>query len=412
MTERDRILSRLLDKYENSRHLSAPGTSRRRVMLQVGKKELPEYEYEDAAVRDVYNRAAQELERLDMVRLEWIPGRPVLEKVVLNLAQVMECYRLIGRVHPRIRAEKFESAVSASLKGVSTPWIAAWRDEVCAQAREQMKVPLFCRENRKLLEDLLLSFRVYDELRGSVTMRAFSSRCFHDTKYFERYVRETFLRVAQTYDAQLSCACGEGHPGEREQLALLGIYARPELYELTGDCVLRTRRGTIPVGAAAPFGLALPSPLADEIIEIDLQNVRTVTFIENKTNYDEYLTAERQPEELAFYHGGFLSPQKRKLIALLAAAAPPDTAFRFWADIDLGGFQMFSQLRDIIPRLEPMRMSGAEVERCCKDGLPRSADYLSRLREALQNGTYPLFTDAIEKILEYKVTIEQETFLN
>ena len=55
MTEQGVILNRLLDKYENSKHLSEPGTSTRRVMLRVGKKELPEYIYEDAAIRDSYN---------------------------------------------------------------------------------------------------------------------------------------------------------------------------------------------------------------------------------------------------------------------------------------------------------------------------------------------------------------------
>ena len=42
MTEQSVILSRLLDKFENSKHLSDPGTSHRRVMLRVEKKELPE----------------------------------------------------------------------------------------------------------------------------------------------------------------------------------------------------------------------------------------------------------------------------------------------------------------------------------------------------------------------------------
>ncbi len=63
MTEQRMILNRLLDKYENSRHLSEPGASTRRVMLRVEKKELPGYLYEDAAIRDSYNEAALELEK-------------------------------------------------------------------------------------------------------------------------------------------------------------------------------------------------------------------------------------------------------------------------------------------------------------------------------------------------------------
>ena len=57
------ILNRLLDKYENSRHLSEPGASTRRVMLRVEKKELPEDLYEDAAIRDSYNEAADVYKR-------------------------------------------------------------------------------------------------------------------------------------------------------------------------------------------------------------------------------------------------------------------------------------------------------------------------------------------------------------
>ena len=82
-----------------------------------------------------------------------------------------------------------------------------------------MRVPTFCRENDHLLQDLLLTFQRYAELSGSVTMRAFSSQCFHDTKYFERNVRELFLGIARKYNIQLAAACTEAELGERDQLS-------------------------------------------------------------------------------------------------------------------------------------------------------------------------------------------------
>ena len=87
-----------------------------------------------------------------------------------------------------------------------------------------MKVPTYCRENDGLLQELLLTFQRYAELSGSVTMRAFSSQCFHDTKYFERNVRELFLTIARKYNTQLAAACTEAELGERDQLAFLGIF--------------------------------------------------------------------------------------------------------------------------------------------------------------------------------------------
>ncbi len=72
---------------------------------------------------------------------------------------------------------------------------------------------------------------------------------------------------------------------------------------------------------------------------------------------------------------------------------------------------MFNNLQKLIPSLVPMRMSGEFVGTFHQNGLARSELYLSKLRAARQNGEYPLFEDAIEKILKYGITIEQEIFL-
>ena len=411
MTEQSVILNRLLDKYENSKHLSEPGTSTRRVMLRIEKKELPEYLYEDAAIRDSYNEAALELEKQHLVQLKWVKGCPVLSAVILCLDRIIPCYAAAERVHPRVRAKQVSDAVRIALAGVAVPWIMAWKEDVCKSADEQMKVPAFCKKDDASLRDLLGALRGYAALSGSITMRAFSSRCFSDTKYFERNVRDLFLTIARKYDTELALACDENKLGEREQLAFLGIYARPELYELAGNCTIQTSQGSICIGAA-PYGLALPSTLVDFIMEIDLTAIRSITFIENKTNYDAYVMSEKQPEELVVYHGGFLSPKKKRLIAAIAHAASETTKIRFWADIDTGGFRMFRHLQELIPSLTPMRMSGEFVDSFHEHGLARSEAYLSSLRIDMENGKYPLFRDAIERILNYGVTIEQETFLN
>ena len=412
MTEQHIILNRLLDKFENSKHLSDPGTSHRRVMLRVEKKELPEYRYEDATTRDAYNEAARILEAGQMVQLEWIKGRPLLSTVVLNLEQVSLCYTALGRVHPKTRANHITTLIDGSLEGVSIPWIVAWKEDICSEAVEHLKIPNFCKSDDTLLNDLLRSFREYAALSGSITMRAFSSKCFSDTKFFERNIRDLFLRIARKYDNALALACEENNLGEKEQLAFLGIYARPEHYELAGNCLIRTKQGELDLNASGRCGLALPSTLIDSITEFEMSAIDCVTFIENKTNYDEYISAEKQSGELVIYHGGFLSPQKRHLFTLIANGAAGISNIRFWADIDKGGFQMFQQLQELIPALVPMRMAGEFVDKFHKHGLVRSKEYLSALKTDLNNGKYLLFKDAIERILNFGVTIEQEAFLN
>lgn len=411
MTEQRTILNRLLDKYEKSRHLHEPGASTRRVMLRVGKNELPEYVYQNADIRDAYNEAARALEAQQLVWLEWVKGWPVLSTVILRLEQVMPCYAAAERVHPCVRAKQVADMVNGELEGVDVPWITAWKEDICKAAAERWKIPAFCRKDAESLQALLRAFREYSALPGGITMRAFSSRCYSDTKFFERNVCDLFLKIAREYDAELAFACNEQELGVKEQLAFLGIYARPELYELAGNCTVLTNRGSICIGAA-PYGLALPGTLVDFITAIDLAGIGCITFIENKTNYDAYVMAEMQPDELVIYHGGFLSPQKRRLVTLLAHAAPETAEMRFWADIDLGGFRMFCHLRELVPSLMPMRMSGECVDSFREHGLERSDEYLAALKKEAAEGKYPLFQDAIERILTYGVTIEQEAFLN
>ena len=242
-------------------------------------------------------------------------------------------------------------------------------------------------------------------------MRAFSSKCYQNTKTFEREIRELFLQAAARYSAGLSEAREQGELGEREQLACLGIYARPELYELSGNCTVKTAAGEINISAITPYGLALPSTAVDGITSFDLHHIQKIIFIENKTNYDAFILSELRPEELAVYHGGFLSPQKRKLFEKIAASMADHVQVAFWADIDLGGFQMFERLQTIFHSLSPMRMSEEDVVNYHANGLKRSEHYLKQIRDALDSGRYPIFHAAMRKILEYGVTIEQETFL-
>ena len=410
--ERDIILSRLLGKYERSKHMLEPGASSRRVMLRVDKKELPEYQYQEADVRDGFNRAAGELAREGLIFIEWVKGRPVLSAAVLNLEAVERCYQAAGRTHPRVRAERVAGKVQAALANVDTPWVADWRDKVCEKAQNKYAIPHFCKKDMVFLSQLLTALVQYDALRGEpVTMRAFSSRCYHDSKFFERNVRETFLEIARSHCPGLTEACEQSDLGIRDQLAYLGIYAQPELYELSGKCVLTTETGSIHVDSVWPFGIALPSTAIDSVQAIALSGISKIVFIENKTNYDEFLLSELDARTLAVYHGGFLSPQKRKLFIKIAEAVQEEAQVFFWADIDLGGFRMFSQLQALIPRLLPLRMGGEDVAAYRGNGLPRPREYLERLAQALENGDFPLFDDAIQRILEYGVTIEQEAFL-
>lgn len=412
MKECRTIINRLLDKYENSKHLLEPGGSKRRVMLQIGQRDLPEYTYETAEVRDRFNRAARELAQQNLVLLEWIPSRPVLSLISLNLDQISTAYTLAERVHPKVLSEAICRQIQEVAAKITTPWIQDWCGAICQKAKERYQVPGYCKDHPAFLPGLLHVLQAYDGLRGeAISMRAFSIQCFQDSKRFEREYRDEFLRIAQQYDAGLQEACTRQTLGPRERLAYLGIYAHPEHYALSRPCSICTESGVLNLSPAIPFGIALPSTLVDGVLSFDLSAIAQVTFIENKTNYEEYLLSERAEHELVIYHGGFLSPQKRKLFQKLAQPCQHDLPVFFWADIDLGGFQMFRALQAVLPELQPMRMGAAEVERYHAFGLVRPPSYLKQVELQLAAHQYPLFEEAMVQIMKYGVTIEQEVFL-
>lgn len=406
------ILNRLLEKYENSMHLLHPGASNRRVMLTTQKKEMPEYRYEEAETRDRFNKAAEELERRGVVLVERVPMKPLIERIILSMDMLDQAYSLSGRDNPARLVERFMKMIDEGLAWVRVPWIRQWGESTCDQMRRTLKLSPFCRQGEAFFQDLLKVLREYDAMAGeSVTMRAFSAACFRDTKRFEREFKDSFLRIAGMYNQEFADIGAQQDLSWRDQLAFLGIYTRPELYELAGSFSIKTPRGQTDFSAFSTSGVALPSTCVESIISFDLSGIKKITFIENKTNYDEYIVGEKEREELVAYHGGFLSPQKRKLIKKIAESVRSDMKIFFWGDIDMGGFQMFAHMCALIPSIVPMRMSERDVDRFAQAGLPRRTEYLDKLKLLQFNGEFADFREAIKRILHYGVTIEQEVFL-
>ena len=409
--ERGLILNRLLAKLEKRKQPSSPDTSKRRVMLRVDKGDFPEYDYESAEVRDRFNKAARALQTEGLVEVEFLKDRPIIASVILNLQEVDKAYAAAKRLHPVKAAEECCKLIGNTLSDVKTPWIKDWRDDACQSINTTMRLPSFSRHGADYTRDFLQMLAIYDGLSDStITVRAFSSACFQNSKRFELEFQDEFLRAATRFHAEMAEFSAQDELGTREKLALLGIYTHPEMYQLSGRCSIIMQSGSVDISPLSSHGIALSGTCVDEIISFDLQQISRIIIIENLTNYNEYLRTEISPDELVFYHGGFFSPKKRQMMQRLSESASRTSEVLFWADIDLGGFRMYNRLCKIFPQLRPMRMSAADVSLYARLGLSRDNSYLDSLRTALQRHEFPIFEDAIRMILQHGVTIEQEVF--
>jgi hypothetical protein len=415
MNEAKLILNRLLDKYEQSAHFSEPGRSSRRVLIKAAGNGLTEYDYQNVDIRDAFNAAIRDLIEKEVVFAEWLPGRKqlVFKELWLNLKRLETAYNMAEREPLQNQINEFCSLLKASAERINTPWIQAFLSTQAEKLSSANRLSGLYKKGCVHFTDILNSFEHYDRLDDNgMTMRAFSIACYHDSKYFEKNIRDDFLVIAREYCPSLAELLADQDLGDREQLAFLGVYARPEIYEFAGPLIIETEDGICDCFPLSRFGCALTSTAVFGIRKLHMDNVHRIMFIENKTNYDEYIEKARRNDELVVYHGGFLSPQKKKLLLQIVSSCPAHTEYLFWADIDMGGFKMFAQLKSLAPRLIPWRMSAKEVQRYAPLGLKRNSHYMKELEGYLALPDSALFADTIKSLLLYDITIEQEVMLN
>jgi len=192
---------------------------------------------------------------------------------------------------------------------------------------------------------------------------------------------------------------------------MMGVFARPEIYELSGDITISFPSGNADLSVFGTAGIALPDILTHDILSVDMRKIRRIMFIENKTCYDEYILNLKQSNELVFYQGGFISPKKAKFIQKLGQHAEAGTLFYFWGDIDIGGFKMFFQLQEYISCILPWKMDVDDVIRHSSTGMARSDSYLSKMENMLKDPCFYQFHQVVEKFLQFRITIEQESML-
>ncbi|NLB43459.1 MAG: hypothetical protein GX815_14650, partial [Clostridiales bacterium] len=89
-----------------------------------------------------------------------------------------------------------------------------------------------------------------------------------------------------------------------------------------------------------------------------------------------------------------------------------NTEFHHWGDIDLGGFAIFTSLKQkTIPELKPLYMNIDTLEK--HSDLCDSFDdsYAKKLERLLTLDEYEQFKPVIQYMLEHKVKLEQESLM-
>ena len=407
------VLNRLLDKYEKSLHAQGQGLSKRRVLLSTDRGDIPEYDYHDVNIRDAFNGEVEALGKKGIVKSNWARKGYVLSEIWLNLESVDLAYLLVSRESKARICENYIQLLKQLKVQCSAAWIHNFADAQISETERRRRLsPLINRDIAEFM-DVLSALRNYDGLNGeSITMRAFSIKCYNNSKHFQQRVMDYFLVVAGKYYPPLIGNEEDLELDWREQLMLMGVFPMPELYELSGDIAIDFQSGYVDLSVFGAFGVALPDTLTNEIRGIRMEGIKRVILIENKTCYNEYVARYKQHDELVFYQGGFISQKKALFVQKLKQFAQDDTAFLFWGDIDIGGFRMYCQLKEYCEQILPWKMGACEVKRYNATGMGRPDAYFEKMEALTRDPCFIAFHAAIEECFHYRVTIEQESMLD
>ena len=465
MNYKELILNKLLDKFEKSK--SYLENTNRRIILKLDN--LKEYNIQNYEEKVLFHEVVKDLKNKGLVDFSWVKFEQenIMEQIWLIKENVEMAYAEIKRINPKQSyIEIFETLNKAYFR---QDWIQTFKIEMLQymekNEKENTLLPkskykeiiralqeidgLQCSDmtedydkstTMKKTEDYRVEMREEAEqsktiAQNTMLKRIFSMKCYNNSKFFEKEVQSNLIRIIKKYYKNENLDLTELN--DDELLAEIGIVRYPEIIEFCGNMKCTINGKELEFSDVCK-GSYINSYSVLNMKKIELIDVKRVVFIENKTNYISYIE-NKEKDEFVIYHGGVYSPIKGEFFRKIYEAGVDnnvkcnndeiiqnksnltnnkyagkkcDVEFWHWSDIDIGGFNIFTRLRDnIINQLKPLKMDVATLVDNKSSWQSFDLDYKERLLKLRQMKRYECFFDVIDIMLENNVRLEQESLI-
>lgn len=390
------ILNTLLDKLEqraqrNTPHASLstqpaprnPQPATRSIKLLLTDLPLPAYfSQTDPEPRLIANQQLQELAKLGLLTVTWLPGETshLLAAVTLQTQHATRnppdatrntehatpttpdatpLYSLLQRTPLAASRTRLESLLLADqFRFPAEDWRARGVRHVLSQLRAGKSPTPFSLTNAEWNLDLLTVLAALPSLEAETPSRVFSVHIFNDSKRFDE-LKPALVRLARRANPEWKSLPAD------EILRELNLVANPTHIHLAGNWQITTTNGEVlSLGGFTPsIGFPAAQTIAIQSVTI---HADAVLCIENLTTFHEFIRAQEITQRNT-HHGpniscsvyalicihGNPSPSIRHILRLI----PVETPIYLWADLDYGGFNILGQLRgQISPRIQPCWM--------------------------------------------------------
>lgn len=345
---------------------------------------------------------------------QWVIRGSDIATIYYRVEDLTKFYELLenerGVKYPRKQelVWQYQKLLDVELQQVQTPWI---RDYYKNLLKVINKGNL---RNKDLIEliknkDVYFPcFRGIDELKEPVFKRLFSLKYLHNSKVFEnndKKVQNYIVAKARQY-----CHDIEEAMSDTEVLSQLFIEEYSQELTLKGPLKLCLEKDGEQVELDSKkyyYGTVLNSEtLKHAVIRAKQPDIRRVISIENKANF---VSAEYKEDTLYIFTHGYLSPRERDFLkGLEIALMGCDVEFYHSGDLDYGGVKIYEYMKKhIFSRIEPLMMDVDTFEKYISFGEEIGESTLKKL----ENTKIPEMQLLIDKMVEKKISIEQECFL-
>jgi len=402
------VLHELLTRYNRSKHRKGEAKVNRSIRFNFQPSLFPEYFVDGLSSQvDVINEEMKHLENQGLIFICWMERDVLINYVDANLQKIDDIHVLLG-INPLQEVIQERIHFFTRLRGsLQSPWILRFIDETLRML-EKKELPAVAKD-ADFLDLLEKSFHGIEEKGEDVLPeRFFSKRFLGGSKLFEKHIRSRLVTLYKQYAA---ADCSEWE--EEDVLQEIGIVKSFEELQIWGDFLYGCEDKTL-CFSDFPYGTTLNAETirSGEVIRIGHQQL---LIIENKSVFREYIKRKQNVDEMVIYIGGFPGPLKRRLFEQIQSWVDREKessfTFRFWGDIDLGGFRIFHHLKStVLPDLVPYRMDVKNFRSSMKWAESTDVNYIKALEKYRIDERFECFWLVIDEMLKHQLRLEQEAF--
>lgn len=399
------ILNGLLDTYENSLLSRGENKVAVHIAFPFTKKSMPAYFDESSLAFEDIHGAAKHLEQLGYVRIVWKGGREdhIIQKVILNEAQVSDVYRYIRRTPKEELGRRQMQILRELAEECHTPAASAfvsWLTERLSQGKSVKE--FISLEDTEETELLIRAIAAIEENQEENYIREFSVRCFGDTKMLEKRLGLIGKIMRRFSDED-----------EYEDMDIYAILAEHGIYNTPNYVYVKgTGRLCAGKGAACELdlqslkqGIGLSGEDLDTLRWTDLCDVKKVITIENLTTFFRW----EEENSILIYLGGYHNTVRKKLLQNIYAMIP-NAQYLHFGDIDVGGFEIY---RDLCKRTGisflPYLMGIEQLEKYSDCARQLSENDKKRLGTLLEKEKNSRIAPVLEYMMQHGIKLEQES---